>query len=439
MFDDRSGALGGGRVANGTGGGGTNGTGGGVARGAGGGGEEQNNATHVSRDWRAIDRRMRQLAARRAALDVEEARMLLLAKRLEIHRYLGYGSFAEYIERVLGYAPNTGRDRVRVAEELEELPAIATAWEEGRLTYSAVREMTRVATPETEDVVVAYCDGLTVREVVDAMRGLEKGDDPRRQRHPELEPRRLRMELPPETYALFLEARRWLEREVGHAMDDAQFMAVACRAVLDGGARGADHPDSQRESAEHGALTDEVPSTARAKPPAGPRHQIAIIVCEQCRRGWHDVPGQSVEITAAALERARCDAIELGRVDVGAAAPAPARRSIAANTRRAVLARDHHRCRVPGCRMSRFVDVHHIVHVENGGGPEMWNLVTLCELHHSMHHDGRIVIAGTADALVVAHADGRPYGAVPGAATVDARPDTDARAVVELAATQERM
>jgi hypothetical protein len=96
--------------------------------GGGGGGGADTAATHVRRDergWREIDERMRGLAARRAALDLEEARLLMIARRMELHRHLGYGSFAEYLERVLGYAPTTGRDRVRVAEELETLPAIA--------------------------------------------------------------------------------------------------------------------------------------------------------------------------------------------------------------------------------------------------------------------------------------------------------------------------
>ena len=44
--------------------------------------------------------------------------------------------------------------------------------------------------------------------------------------------RRLRMELPPDVYALFIEARRQLEREVGEPMTDAAFMSMVCRGVL---------------------------------------------------------------------------------------------------------------------------------------------------------------------------------------------------------------
>ena len=353
------------------------------------GGEAGGDATHVGRHWREIDRRMRRLAARRAALDVEEARMLVVAKRAEIHRHLGYGSFAEYIERVLGYAPNTGRDRVRVAEELEHLPAIAEAWERGQVSYSVVREITRIATPENEETLLAYVDGLTVREVEQAMRGRKKGDDPNDRPDPDLEPRIVRMELPPAAYALFLDARRHLEKVTGQMMSDAEFISVACRAVLGGTAADGEAP------------------------PNVPPHQVAIVVCDDCKRGWQDTPGRSVELPPAAIERARCDAVELGRVDGDAASLTQATRTIPAHVRRAVLARDRHRCCVPGCTMSRWVDVHHIRHREDGGDHDPRNLLTLCELHHAQHHEGIIRIEGEPGALRVTHRDGRPYGAAP--------------------------
>src|SRR5687767_7897988 len=67
-----------------------------------GGGARDDGAAHVGDDerwdWQTIDRRMRRLAARRAALDAEEARLLVIARRMEIHRELGYGSFDEYLE-----------------------------------------------------------------------------------------------------------------------------------------------------------------------------------------------------------------------------------------------------------------------------------------------------------------------------------------------------
>ncbi len=371
-------------------------------------GQGQGGGAHVGDDWRTIDRRIRRLAERRSTLDAEEARLLVVAKRMEIHKRLGYGSFDEYLERALGYRPTTGRDRVRVAEALEELPETRLALAEGTASFSTVREITRVATPDTEVEWLAHIDGLTVREVEQAVRGRRRGDRPTDRPEPDLEPRIVRMELPPQTYALFLDARRRLEREVGRAMSDAEFMAVACRAVLAGGRPGDDG---------RGQL---VPA------PNLPPHQVAIVVCDDCKRGWHDVRGRSVELSPAAIERARCDAVELGRVD-DCEKPRRKTWTISPRTRKAVLARDRHRCTVPGCTSSAFVDVHHIRHRAHGGDDRMRNLTTLCELHHTHHHEGMIKIEGEGGAIRVTHADGRSYGAPPAGVRPMSARDGDAR------------
>jgi hypothetical protein len=78
-----------------------------------------------------------------------------------------------------------------------------------------------------------------------------------------------------------------------------------------------------------------------------------------------------------------------------------------------VLARDRHRCAIPGCTSSRYLDVHHIKHREQGGTSAMRNLITLCGLHHDLHHDGVIHIEGEPGALHVTHRDGRTYGTPP--------------------------
>jgi len=101
--------------------------------GGGGGGAGGADAAHVG-GWRELDRQMRRLARRRAVLDAEEAQLLVAAKAAEVHRHLGYGSFDEYLERVLGYAPTTARDRMRVAVALEALPAVRAALAAGDVT-----------------------------------------------------------------------------------------------------------------------------------------------------------------------------------------------------------------------------------------------------------------------------------------------------------------
>lgn len=128
--------------------------------------------------WREIDRQLRRIARRRGALDVEELRWLARAERAELHRQLGMASMLEYVERVLGYGPKTGKDRPRVARKLEELPRLAAALDDGVLPFSAVRELSRFVTAETEDEWLEVTRGKTLREIEDMSSGRQPGDRP---------------------------------------------------------------------------------------------------------------------------------------------------------------------------------------------------------------------------------------------------------------------
>src|SRR5689334_14752808 len=94
--------------------------------------------------WAELDEKLRGIAARRAALDAEEARLLRDAEEVKLWRAYGYGSLLEYLERAMGYAPHTAMERLRVARALGELPSIGEALERGELAHSAVRELSRV-------------------------------------------------------------------------------------------------------------------------------------------------------------------------------------------------------------------------------------------------------------------------------------------------------
>src|SRR5207302_4966730 len=122
-------------------------------------------------DWRAIDRALRSIAERRAALDAEEARWLREAEDLQIWKPLGMVSALDYMERVLGYAPRAAQDRLRVARALGDLPALTGALESGDLAFTAVRELTRVATPATEAVWLDASRDKNVRQIEQLVAG----------------------------------------------------------------------------------------------------------------------------------------------------------------------------------------------------------------------------------------------------------------------------
>ena len=123
--------------------------------------------------------------------------------------------------------------------------------------------------------------------------------------------------------------------------------------------------------------------------------------------GVYSPPSTSgrTRVRGCTFERAACDAQWLGNVDGDRAR---AVQDVTPATRKFVFARDKHRCRVPGCRSARNLEVHHIVHREDGGSHEPSNLALLCVGHHDAHHNGTLIIRGTADALEVLRLDEGP-------------------------------
>jgi len=128
--------------------------------------------------WQRAHDALVALAEKRAGLDADEGRWLLEAFRSGAHVRLGYGGFAEYVERLFGYGPRFTQERLRVAEALEELPGLRGALAGGTLNWSVVRELTRVATAETESEWLAAARGLTARDAERLVSGHKPGNRP---------------------------------------------------------------------------------------------------------------------------------------------------------------------------------------------------------------------------------------------------------------------
>src|SRR5882724_11251631 len=157
--------------------------------------------------WRTVDRALRDISVRRAALDADEARWLREAEALQIWRPLGMVSALDYLERALGYAPRTAQDRLRVARALGDLPRLTAALAGDELTFSAVRELSRVATPATEPAWLAAAAGKNLRQIEELVAVHRPGDRPDDPPDPEARPRVVQFELAAETFALMRQAR----------------------------------------------------------------------------------------------------------------------------------------------------------------------------------------------------------------------------------------
>src|SRR2546423_13735210 len=88
-----------------------------------------------------------------AHLDAATARLLDLIRDFDMRGGWGNGfsSCAAWLTWRVGLDPGAARERVRVARALGTLPMLAQALAHGELSYSKVRALTRIATPQTEE------------------------------------------------------------------------------------------------------------------------------------------------------------------------------------------------------------------------------------------------------------------------------------------------
>jgi len=94
-----------------------------------------------------------EIASLSAQVIAAEHRLLTLVRELdrrERHRQHGLPSMAAWLNWKVGLGPVAAREKVRVAKALGDLPQIDQAFARAEVSYSKVRAMTRIATPESE-------------------------------------------------------------------------------------------------------------------------------------------------------------------------------------------------------------------------------------------------------------------------------------------------
>ena len=373
-------------------------------------------------DWGRVHARIVELGVERAVGERELCRWLCAAERLGVHARAGYASLREYASFVLGLKGRQTEERLRVGRALGELPRLDRALASGTLCFSAVRELSRVATAETEQAWIDWARGKPSRRIEDAVAARRPGDGPGDRADPSLVKHRLRFEVRAETMALFRDLQAAVRRDLGGGpVDDDTLLYEIARRALGG-------PGEAGRSS----------------------YQVALSRCEECGQASIDAGGRSHPVDGAVAEMAACDSQQLGAVggaggaggdgspiphggaddeahQAGAEPPSPepprpheaaaaapsrrARQTIPPAIRRQVMRRDRQRCAVIGCANHLFLDVHHVDPRSEGGSHDPERLVTLCGSHHRQAHAGSLCIDGSATGgFTFRHADGAPYG-----------------------------
>ena len=342
----------------------------------------------------------------------------------------GFTSCAHWLNWRTGLAMGAAREKVRVAKALAELPRVSDAMRRGTVSYSKVRAITRVATPETEERLLTFARSGTAAHVERLVRAWRRVDriaaahDDRSQhegRHLETWVDEdgmlvIRGRLSPELGAV---VQRALE-----AAGERLYQGAKSRArAHDRDTQPEDPTESstagQRRADALGLLAESALAADFDRGSAGDRYQVVVHVeAETLREGSE--AGQSalddgVGVSADTSRRVACDAATVVmRHDPGGTVLDVGRktRTIPPAIRRALTARDR-RCCFPGCE-SRHCDAHHVRHWADGGATRLDNLVLLCRRHHRAVHEGGFTVTWHDDGEArFRHPDGRPIVAAP--------------------------
>jgi hypothetical protein len=125
-----------------------------------------------------LDRLGDEIAVLSAHLDAATARLLDLIREFDARAgwNTGFRSCAAWLSWRVGLDLGAARERVRVARALGTLPRLAEALSRGELSYAKVRALTRVATPETEERLLAVGKAGTAEHVECIVRGWRRVD-----------------------------------------------------------------------------------------------------------------------------------------------------------------------------------------------------------------------------------------------------------------------
>jgi hypothetical protein len=389
----------------------------------------------------SVDRNLRQSLA---ACDRAQAGVVLWLAEIQrrgLCRQLGQPSLLQYATESLGMSRSRAYDLLQLARDLERLPRLRDAMAEGRLGWTKARLVARVATEASEQTWVETAQRLGRRALVahiaaEQDRARSRREERRRQRSAQLAGQAdlgwSEEEMPAQVVTLPVSSPPACPPAVPDAAISTASRAATCPAAT---VARADAPSPPRPCPPVVGATAEPPSTLthrltglelaryetlleqahrrRCIPPQASResvllaamsalvvsgtanaeseasssrpdiailYQVIVYRCRACGSAEVVTSRGRRPLTPQETDTVLCDAriLEPG---------SPNRATIAPSVRAAVLARDKHGCRAPGCGGTHFLEVHHVVPRSEGGSNQAENLITLCGRCHRFAHE----------------------------------------------------
>lgn len=286
--------------------------------------------------------------------------------RRRLYLELGYATIHLYAEQGLGFSRSKTYQFLRLAEDLERLPALKAALADGSVSWTKARTVAVVADQRSESAWVERAKQSSVvalrQDVALAKSHRKRGSTAQ----PELMP------------------------DMGPPLVSSTPINVNLRLHPTDAARMDGMLERIRKLGLHGSreelvllALDRLKSKKSTRVHSDNRSQIVIYKCSDCGRAHVETDRGSQALSPSDLEAAECDA-KLAR-------PGERNRStIPPSIRRAAMLRDRFTCRAPGCHNRRFLEVHHKRPRAEGGAHVLENLVTLCGACHRQAHRARI-------------------------------------------------
>lgn len=401
----------------------------------------------------ALESRVLGYAAQITALTAEFLSLVAELDERQSWRGPGIHSLAHWLSWKAGVSQRTAQEQVRVAKALKELPLIRQAFGAGRLSYSKVRALTRVATPLREKELVNLASSCTASQLERAVRAMgqidrDRGIEPENRPPVESTGRckwnadgslSVSLTLSPLDGARFLAGVVRAEYERTRTCDDADLPAVssvprnaAGESETVGGERGSEVGPAKRRDLWRNVPSNLAPAVVAmadmvhdgiAMPDLAPGAEILIHVGEGEEPAHLD---DGPALSEAELEEAHCGAAvrkalssrvsgapgKLALLGLGRKSRTPNKALV-----RALFLRDRC-CQTPGCERTRHLHAHHVVFWSAGGETELDNLILLCGSCHRALHRGEFNITG--------HGSQRFSFHMPGGSVIEVSPSTRA-------------
>jgi hypothetical protein len=353
----------------------------------------------------------RWLVEQRASLDRGEAEWLeglATFDRDQMWALDGHFCCATWLVWQMNMARPTAFEKLRVAHELERRPVIREAFRQRRLSYSAVRAITRMdrPDPEVDEALVELAAGgqATILDLEKVVRSYRLYADQERPPAEDPQPvRDVKIRRGADGTGQVVLTLSDLEIEefsaALQAFIDRRYRPVPVDGYSAGDSHGSEAPLEQagRAARKADAFTDMVHAALHAADggqAAGDDRYMVHLVTRDQGRSLHYLDGTPAHPADAASVGCDCATVTHTVDDQGEPLNLGRRtREWSTAQRRAIAVRDGGHCRFPGCTFTHY-DIHHMRSWEEGGPTDIANGFCQCRRHHRMLHSGYQVKGG---------------------------------------------